>query len=95
MRRIIVAALCLAFAAPAFAATAQQERMKACNAKAEGKTGDERKEFMSKCLKGEDDATSGMTPQQLRMKDCNAKATGLKGDERKQFMSDCLSSKTK
>lgn len=30
--------------------TAQQEKMKKCNAEAKGKTGDERKQFMSTCL---------------------------------------------
>ena len=30
----------------------QQEKMKACNKKAEDKKGDERKAFMSECLKG-------------------------------------------
>ena len=29
----------------------QQARMKACNAEAAGKKGDERKQFMSECLK--------------------------------------------
>ena len=29
----------------------QQEKMKVCNKKAEGKKGDERKAFMSDCLK--------------------------------------------
>jgi len=31
--------------------TAQQEKMKTCNAQAKDKTGDERKKFMSECLK--------------------------------------------
>ena len=30
---------------------AQQERMKDCSVKAEGKSGDDRKKFMSTCLK--------------------------------------------
>ncbi|MCE9640662.1 MAG: PsiF family protein [Betaproteobacteria bacterium] len=37
---------------------AQQERMKACNDKATEKKGDERKKFMSSCLKGEDAGAS-------------------------------------
>jgi hypothetical protein len=41
-----------AAAAPAAAPNAQQERMKDCNAKAADKKGDERKAFMSTCLKG-------------------------------------------
>ena len=65
----------------------QQERMKDCNAKATGKTGDDRKKFMSSCLSGD---APKMT-QQERMTACNKKAGGMKGDERKTFMSSCLS----
>jgi hypothetical protein len=38
--------------APAKAVTPQQQRMKDCNTQASGKHGDERKAFMSACLKG-------------------------------------------
>jgi len=65
--------------------------MKNCNAKAEGKKGDERKKFMSECLK-DDGPSAAQKKQQQRMKDCNAKADGKKGDERKKFMSECLKS---
>lgn len=68
--------------------TTQQQRMKDCNAQADGKKGDERKAFMSSCLSAKA-AAAKSTPQQ-RMKDCNAKAEGKKGDERKAFMSTCL-----
>ena len=72
-------------ATPAFAAeNAQQERMKTCNAQAGDKKGDERKKFMSDCLKKE------KMSQQDKMKMCNAKAGEMKGDERKKFMSGCL-----
>ena len=37
--------------APSPAQLAQQEKMKTCNAEAAGKKGDERKAFMSECLK--------------------------------------------
>jgi hypothetical protein len=78
--------------------TAQQERMKSCNAQASKKEmkGDERQAFMSKCLSG-DSAKKGdgkeLTAQQQKMKTCNAQASKkeLKGDERKAFMSKCLS----
>jgi predicted phage gp36 major capsid-like protein len=76
---------------PSAAQKKQQERMKACNAKAEGKKGDERKAFMSSCLK--DAAPSkAQQKQQDRMASCNkeAGAKGMKGDERKKFMSSCL-----
>lgn len=91
MHRLLTALLMLsALSAPAFAAT-PQERMKTCNADATTKAlkGDERKAFMSTCLKATPAAAA--TPQE-RMKTCNADATAkaLKGDERKAFMSTCL-----
>jgi hypothetical protein len=51
---------------------------------------DERKAFMSSCLKGNGEAMP-MT-QQETMKKCNtdASAKALKGDDRKAFMSECL-----
>jgi hypothetical protein len=87
-----------AFAAPQNAAVAapgqnsQQQRMTDCNKQATGKTGDDRKQFMSSCLKG-DVATPTKMTQQDKMKACNAdpQAKSLKGDARKQFMSTCLS----
>jgi hypothetical protein len=47
---------------------AQQVRMKDCNAKAkaEGKKGDERKQFMSSCLKGKASAPSQEKTAQKR-----------------------------
>ena len=50
--------------------------------------GDDRKSFMSACLKGEQAMT-----QQDKMKACNKQAgdNGMKGDDRKKFMSTCLS----
>ncbi len=80
--------------APVAYATPQQDKMKACNADAKDKTGDERKAFMKQCLsaKKPEEASSTMTPQQQKMKSCNAeaKAKAIKGDERKKFMSTCL-----
>jgi hypothetical protein len=75
-------------AAPAPAANPQQERMKECNVKAEGKKGDERKAFMSDCLSGKEPPVK-MT-QQEKMTACNKKAGDMKGDDRKKFMSECL-----
>jgi hypothetical protein len=73
--------------------TAQQERMRACNAQAQEQSlkGEERQEFMRGCLKAERGGKQ-LTAQQERMKFCNARASAreLKGDERKQFMSTCL-----
>jgi hypothetical protein len=47
--------------------TPQQERMKTCSAEAGDKKGDERKAFMSTCLKGETPA--GQTTQQGHRRD--------------------------
>lgn len=76
-----------AFAQPA--GNSQQDKMKACNAQAAGKTGDERKTFMKECLSSKPAAAGNS--QQQRMKDCNAKAAGKKGEERQAFMKQCLS----
>ena len=108
MNRIIALA-CLGFAtvvmSPAFAGE-QQNKMKGCSAeaKAKGMKGDERKAFMSKCLKkdyvlksaAKEDAKPAASAvkvkQQDKMKSCNAEAKtkALKGDERKKFINSCL-----
>lgn len=69
----------------------QQQKMVDCSGQAKEKTlkGDERKAFMSDCLKAE---KAARTAQQTKMKDCNKQATGKKGAERKAFMKECLSS---
>ena len=53
--------------------------------------GEERKKFMSECLK-DPGPSAAQKKQQERMASCNkeAGAKGLKGDERKKFMSGCL-----
>ena len=54
MKRLLALAIVGAFAAvatPAFAENAQQERMTTCNTQAADKKGDERKKFMSDCMK--------------------------------------------
>lgn len=99
----LIALACLGFAvisAPAFAG-AQQDKMKGCNAEAKGMKGDERKAFMSKCLKKDyvlksagaaAPAAAAPVKQQDKMKSCNAdaKTKDLKGEERKTFMKTCL-----
>jgi hypothetical protein len=74
-----------AYAQDKKAATPQQSKMSECNKEAGDKKGDERKKFMSSCLKKDKPMT-----QQEKMKACNKDATGKKGDDRKKFMSDCL-----
>jgi len=78
-----------------FAATAQQNKMTTCNADATAKSlkGDERKTYMSSCLKATPAAAAKtLTPQQQKMTTCNAsaKTQNLSGDARKTFMSTCL-----
>ena len=74
----------------------QQEKMADCNKDAAGKKGEERKAFMSQCLKKDAapavPAAAAGSPQQNKMKDCNKEAGDktLKGPERKAFMSECL-----
>ena len=82
---VLLAGLALqAYAEP----NSQQTKMADCNKQAEGKKGDERKAFMSTCLKK--DSEPKVTPQQAKMKQCNKDAGDKKGDERKAFMSNCL-----
>lgn len=73
--------------------TAQQQRMKSCNAEAGGKQlkGDERRQFMTRCLKGDSNGRD-LSAQQERMVTCNREASGkhMKGDDRRSFMSQCL-----
>jgi hypothetical protein len=78
--------------------SAQQNKMGECNKEAADKKlkGDERKKFMSECLKGSESAAPAAaakpTDQKDKMGYCNKEAADkkLKGDERKKFMSECL-----
>ena len=94
MLRIPLLVMGLLLSAQGFAATAQQNKMTTCNADASAKSlkGDERRAFMSTCLKA---APAPAVTQQEKMKTCNATAStqALKGDARKAFMSDCLKKK--
>ena len=97
MKKVILSVAVSLFAASlapaAFAAGAQQNKMKECNASAGELKGDERKAHMKECLSAKP-ANKGST-QQEKMKSCNKEAgeKALKGDERKAFMSECLKSK--
>ena len=67
-------------------------KMAECNKQSAGKTGEERKKFMSECLAAKP-TEKKLTAQQQKMKDCNEQAKGMKGKERKEFMKTCLSAK--
>jgi hypothetical protein len=88
----ILAAAALVCAAPAFAADTkatnpQQDKMKACNAQAADKKGDERKAFMKSCLSS---APAKTMTQSEKMSMCNKKTAGLKGDDRNKAQSECM-----
>jgi hypothetical protein len=85
---LLVAGAC-AVAAPAFAADSntQQDKMKACNAQAGDKKGDERKAFMKTCLSATP-APAAKPESKIAM--CNKKTAGLKGDERAKAQSECM-----
>jgi psiF repeat-containing protein len=95
----LTVALCLALALPAYAQEKkptpaqmdQQKRMMDCNARSGNLKSDERKKFMSACMKGEA-ANPAQKKQQERMKECSRRAAdkGLTGDPRMKFMSECL-----
>jgi len=91
----LVAALAFSLPAAGQQITAQQEKMKTCNAEATSKQlkGDERQRFMSGCLTGKEPRE--LTAQQQKMVTCNRTAGDrqLKGDERKAFMKECLSAR--
>lgn len=75
--------------------TPQQQKMSACNTEAASTSlkGDERKTFMSNCLKKDAPAAGKtLTPQQQKMSACSKEASSksLKGDDRNKFMSTCL-----
>jgi len=76
--------------------SAQQDKMKTCNAQAKTQSlsGDARKSFMKTCLSAAPAPAAGpkLNSQQQKMKQCNAdaKTKGLAGAERKTFMSSCL-----
>jgi psiF repeat-containing protein len=87
MKKLLTTLACgllLAMGTAQAADNPQQNKMATCNKDAGEKKGDERKAFMSECLKKKP------VSQQDKMKACNKDATGKKGDERKAFMSECL-----
>lgn len=87
--------LCIGNAFAEDNATPQQNKMAMCNKAAADKKGDERKAFMSECLKKKDSQKATQQDPQKdaqlgKMKACNKEAGDKKGDERKEFMSECL-----
>ena len=94
IRNIVLATILLGTAVSASALTAQQGKMKTCNAQAKEQnlSGDAYKAFIKTCLSSAP-AAKPLTLQQEKMKSCNAdaKAKGLKADAYKAFIKTCLS----
>lgn len=63
-------------------------KMAECNKQSAGKTGDEKKAFMSSCMSAKPAPAKGS-----KMSECNKQSAGKTGDERKAFMSACMSGK--
>jgi opacity protein-like surface antigen len=86
---ILLAAGAFVAAAPAFAAdNTQQDKMKACNASAGDKKGDERKAYMSTCLSAKPAAAPAKPESKMAM--CNKKTAGLDKDARAKAQSECM-----
>lgn len=99
---VLAGVFALSASAALAAPTAQQTKMADCNKQAKEKDlkGEERKKFMSECLKAAPAAPAAeaakapaaakkLAPKEA-MKACAAASKGKKGDEHKKFMSDCL-----
>jgi hypothetical protein len=97
MRRHLFASLILllALSCAALRADSQRDKTKNCNEMADQKqlTGEERKNFLSSCLKGDERTKPSEMSQKEKRKKCGeiADKRSLKGDDRKAFMTTCLS----
>jgi hypothetical protein len=86
------AVLVVGFTGSGYAATTQQDKMKACNAQAgtQKLAGDARKQFMSTCLSG----GSAMPTAANKTSSCNMQADSkkLSGAARTSFVKKCAAS---
>ena len=62
----------------------QQEKMKACNAQATDKKGDDRKAFMKTCL------SAAPAKPESKMAMCNKKTAGMNKEDRAKAQSECM-----
>jgi psiF repeat len=77
-------------AAPAM--NSQQDKMKACNTEATGKTGDDRKAFMKTCLSAK---PAPAAKPESKMGMCNKQTAGMSGDARAKAQSECMKAPAK
>jgi hypothetical protein len=91
MKKLIaLACLGFAFAASGSAfAGAQQDKMKGCNAEAKGMKGDERKAFMSKCLKKDYVLKSAAAPAKADAKPTASSAAPAAKPKQQDKMKTC------
>jgi hypothetical protein len=96
-----LAVLPLSAEEPATKAQSQRDKFAACGHESKGLKGDERREFMSECLKGHGpdtairearDTMAGDAAEESRRRPCTEEADRRKlhGDERRTFMGSCL-----
>lgn len=76
-------------------ATPQQERMKACNVEAKGKTGDARKAFMKECLSADKPAAKGASSTECEKKAVSKDGKPLAGAAKSSFMKKCVADAAK
>jgi len=84
---LLIAASAMLASAPAMAQNSQQDKMKACNASAADKKGDERKAYMSTCLSAKPAAAA---KPESKMAMCNKKTAGMTKDDRAKAQSECM-----
>ena len=100
--RLLAISAAFAFAGAAFAATPQasttapaktltpsQQHMADCSHQNAGKKGDDYKNAVSACMKGDTAPAKKLTSQQ-RMADCSHQNAGKKGDDYKNAVSACM-----
>jgi hypothetical protein len=92
MRHFVLAAVLSATASGSFAAGDRDESVRDCNSEAtkQSLAGDQRKQFMSRCLLGDGEAVLSRQSA-LRACDADARQRGLKGDSRKAYLAACVS----
>ena len=73
-----------AYAAANDATNPQQDKMKACNASAGDKKGDDRKAYMKTCLSAKPEK------KESKMAMCNKKTAGMNKDDRAKAQSECM-----
>jgi pentapeptide MXKDX repeat protein len=72
----------------------QQEKMKACNAQAGDKKGDDRKAFMKTCLSAKPMAAAAPAKPESKMAMCNKKTAGMNKEDRAKAQSECMKAPT-